>query len=81
MKVYLKLLAENSISCSVSRQKILNMLENEHIQLYLSCIILHKYWVGGFDSVYLCFFDKIKVIKLREVWETFTKKHVFALIN
>lgn len=56
MKVYLKLLVENSISRLVSRQKILNMLENEHIQLYLPCIILHKYWSWGFDNVYLGFF-------------------------
>lgn len=53
MKVYLKLLVENSISRSVSRQKILSMLENEHIQLHLPCIILHKYWIWGFDSAFV----------------------------
>lgn len=53
MKVCLKLLVENSISRSVSRQKILNMLGNEHIQLHLPCIILHKYWIWGFDSVFV----------------------------
>lgn len=56
MKVSLKLLVEHSISRLVSRQKILNMLENEAIQLYLPCVILHKYWIWGFDNVYLCIF-------------------------
>lgn len=69
MKVCLKLLVENSISCSVSRQKVLNMLENEHIQLYLLCIILHIDWIWVLTVLICGFFDK-KVIKLREAWET-----------
>lgn len=53
MKVCLKLLVENSISRSVSRQKILSMLGNEHIQLHLPCIILHKYWIWGLESAFV----------------------------
>lgn len=60
LEVYMKLLVENSISRSVSRQKTLNVLKNEHIQLYLPCIILHKYWIWGFDSAYLWGFDQKK---------------------
>lgn len=69
MKVCLKLLVENSISRSVSRQKILNMLGNEHIQLHLPCIILHKYWIWGLDSVFVGGLEKKKKRKTSWSWE------------